>query len=126
MDIINQLIDKINQISDPTIVYIVGAGLFLIFVLFIRSILQLIMIFAVISLLFFGWTYISGGTLPKLDLKNISFSFESSSGSSSGSSSDSPDILRKIADFFADFSISDKIKESLKELDFKKSSDDSS
>lgn len=64
MDIISQFIESITNSSNPIFLYIIGAAIIVVSIIFIRRILQLILILVALSILYVGWSHYTGNPVP--------------------------------------------------------------
>ena len=64
MDAITQFIETITSSSNPIFLYIIGGAIIVVSIIFIRRILQLILILVALSILYVGWSHYTGNPVP--------------------------------------------------------------
>jgi hypothetical protein len=69
MDFLNQIMDKLKDTSDPTLYYIIGGSIFILFLMFLRKTLYIAIIIAGAIVFYLSVCYSTG---YKIDFANLS------------------------------------------------------
>jgi hypothetical protein len=69
LELIDQILAKLQDTSDPTIYYIIGGIALIIFLIFLRKTLYIAIIIVALVVIYFGVSYITGYTI---DFTNLS------------------------------------------------------